>query len=64
VSRGDLLLISVSLVGVAVTASGVVGLVARTKVPQPPGRGQAVAAAFRVVAGIFVLAYALAAGNL
>jgi len=41
--------------GVAIVASGVLGLIARTKVPDPPGRGQAVAAIFRIAAGAVVL---------
>jgi uncharacterized membrane protein HdeD (DUF308 family) len=43
------------LAGGAIVASGVLGLIARTKVPDPPGRGQAVAAVFRIAAGAVVL---------
>jgi hypothetical protein len=43
-----------SLAGVAIVASGVLGLIA-TKVLDPPGRGQAVAAVFRIAAGAVVL---------
>jgi uncharacterized membrane protein HdeD (DUF308 family) len=41
--------------GAAIVASGVFGLIARTKVPDPPGRGQAAAAVLRIVAGAVVL---------
>jgi uncharacterized membrane protein HdeD (DUF308 family) len=43
------------LAGVAIVGSGVLGLIARTKVPDPPGRGQAVAAVLRIAAGALVL---------
>jgi hypothetical protein len=41
--------------GVAIVASGVLGLIARTKVLDPPGRGQAAAAVLRIAAGAAVL---------
>jgi hypothetical protein len=47
--------------GVAIVASGVLGLVARTKVPDPPGRGQAVAASLRIAGGFVVLVMLLRA---
>jgi hypothetical protein len=39
----------------------VLGLIARTKVPDPPGRGQAVAAVLRIAAGVVVLVMLLRA---
>jgi uncharacterized membrane protein HdeD (DUF308 family) len=50
-----LLLVVTVLVGLIIFASGVFGLIARSKVRNRPGRGQAISAAFRVVAGPVVI---------
>ncbi|MGB2874148.1 MAG: hypothetical protein WBB76_01595 [Gaiellaceae bacterium] len=47
------------LTSVAIVASGVLGLIARTKVPHPPGRGQAVAAVLRIAVGAVLIAAAI-----
>jgi hypothetical protein len=50
------LMVTVTVVaGLMISASGVFGLIARSKVRQPPGRGQAAMAAFRVLAGPLVI---------
>jgi hypothetical protein len=48
-----------TLVGLSVAGSGVIGLVARAKVPNPPGKGQVVAATFRVIVGVAFLTVVL-----
>ena len=59
-SSSKVLLIALfTLCGLLIAGSGVIGLLARTKVPNPPGKGQLAAAIFRVVVGVALLAFVL-----